>query len=241
MNKTDSIAKLAAALVKAQKDIEPIAKDSVNPHFRNKYASLDGMIENVRPILASHGLAIVQGATQPIVDSEGALAGFAVETMLVHESGEWLANSAIMPLVKVDAQGVGGAMTYGRRYGLSAILSLSTDDDDDGHSAGQAQPRTASAPRSATNGEHAPASNGATKDVKIMPFGKTKGKALVDLPKEELQKTLKWCQDTDAEKFKDLIASIRRVLNDKALGVRVPDDGENFPDALRDEPDNLPF
>lgn len=236
MNHTPSIAKLAAALVQVQREIEPIAKDSVNPHFKNKYASLDVMIETVRPLLAQHGLAVVQGASSPITDDGGALCGFAVETMLVHDSGEWISNSAVMPLVKVDAQGAGGAMTYGRRYGLSALLALSTDDDDDGHSAGQATPRAASAPASS-------ASNGGGRTVTVMPFGKTKGSPLAELSKEELQKTLKWCKEKDAEKFKDLISSINRVLNDKALGIpaSTPHSDDEFPAALRDGPDDLPF
>lgn len=143
MKHTESIAKLAMALVAAQRELKAITKDATNPHFRNKYASLDGIVETVRPTLAKHGLAVVQGATSPITDSDGSLCGFAVETMLIHDSGEWLCNAAIMPLVKVDAQGAGGAMTYGRRYGLSALLSLATDDDDDGHTASQRMARPA--------------------------------------------------------------------------------------------------
>ncbi len=243
MKHSESIASLAAALVASQKSIKAIAKDSVNPHFKNRYASLDAMVESVRPTLASHGLAVVQGATSPITDTDGALCGFAVETMLVHQSGEWLLNSAIMPLTKIDAQGAGGAMTYGRRYGLSALLSLATDDDDDGQSAGQAQPRAAAAPRSAAPN----ASNGGSRGaptVKVMPFGKAKGKALKDLPPEELEKTIAWCTEKDAEKFKDLIASLSLELNTRSLDQRAPLDNQDendFPAALRDESDNLPF
>lgn len=245
MRHSETIANLAAALVKAQKDLKPVAKDSQNPHFRNRYASLDAMVESVRPTLASHGLAVVQGASSPIVDTDGALCGFSVETMLLHSSGEWLLNSAIMPLSKVDAQGAGGAMTYGRRYGLSALLSLATDDDDDGHSAGQAQPRAQPATRSAAPNASNGASNGrGSPTVKVMPFGKTKGKAFKDLPPEELEKTLKWATDTDAEKFKDLIASISLELNTRSLNQRAPRDDQNeddYPEALRDASDGLPF
>ncbi len=245
MKHSDSISNLATALVAAQKNIKAVAKDSVNPHFRNRYASLDAMVESVRPTLAAHGLAVVQGATSPITDSDGALCGFAVETMLLHASGEWLLNSAIMPLSKVDAQGAGGAMTYGRRYGLSALLALATEDDDDGHSAGQAQPRATAAPRSAATN----ASNGASTargavTVKVMPFGKTKGKALKDLPPEELEKTLAWATKTDEVKFKDLIASIEAELNTRSLGIRAPLDNQDeyeFPESLRDSSDGLPF
>lgn len=131
MKHSDSIASLAAALVKVQGELRAIGKDSVNPHFKSRYASLDAIVEDVRPILHKHGLAIAQGATTPITDEAGRVAGFAVETMLIHASGEWLTNTAIVPIVKADPQGAGGALTYGRRYGLSALLSLATEEDDD--------------------------------------------------------------------------------------------------------------
>jgi len=238
MKHTESIANLAAALVAAQADIKAVAKTSTNPHYKSKYASLDTMVETVRPALAKHGLVVIQGATAPITDSDGALAGFDVETMLVHKSGEWLSNSVIMPLTKSDAQGAGSAMTYGRRYGLSALLSLATDDDDDdddGHTA--SAPRAASAPATRS----APASNGGHK---TMPFGKNKGKTLGQLPSEELQKTVKWCKETDAEKFKDLIASCNAILNDRALGTTPRSDDEAWAAAVASEDaagSELPF
>lgn len=132
MKHSETIANLAASLVAAQADLRAVGKDSVNPHFKNRYASLDAIVETTRPVLAKHGLAVVQGAS-PIVD-EHTLA-LSVETMLVHKSGEWLSNVAVVPVSKMDAQGAGGALTYGRRYGLSALLSLATDEDDDGNTA----------------------------------------------------------------------------------------------------------
>ncbi len=139
MKHSETFAKLSAALVAAQAQIKGVAKNSTNPHFKNKYASLDDIVAAVRPVLASHKLALVQGACDPIIDHGGSLEGFSVETMLIHESGEWIANAAIVPLTKVDAQGAGGAMTYGRRYGLSALLSLATDEDDDGQRGSKTQ------------------------------------------------------------------------------------------------------
>ncbi len=198
MKHSETFAKLSAALVAAQAQIKGVAKNSTNPHFKSKYASLDDIVAAVRPVLASQELAIVQGACDPIIDHGGSLEGFSVETMLVHESGEWIANAAIVPLTKVDAQGAGGAMTYGRRYGLSALLSLATDEDDDGN--------VASTPRQAR-------SNGKT-DPTLMPFGKTKGKPLAEHTSEELQKTVAWCRERG--KFSDLIETIGVMLADRA-------------------------
>jgi hypothetical protein len=149
---SESIAHLAAALVQAQAEIKSIHKDRENSHFRNKYATLDAIVETVRPILAKHGLAVVQGATMPHTSEGGTLVAFAVGTRLVHQSGEWMESYALMPLAKLDPQGAGAALTYGRRYSLSALLSLATDDDDDGESAvapRHAAPARPAAPRPA--------------------------------------------------------------------------------------------
>jgi hypothetical protein len=145
MKHSESIAALAPALVKASAELKAVQRDRENSHFRNRYATLDAIIESVRPTLAKHGLAVVQGATAPLSREDGLVAGFIVETMLVHSSGEWIVSSAVMPLVKADPQSAGSALTYGRRYGLSALLSLATDDDDDAESA--QPPRNAAPPR----------------------------------------------------------------------------------------------
>lgn len=156
MKHSDSISKIAAALVAVQSELKAVAKDSRNPHFKSSYCSLDAIIEATRPALSKHGLAVVQGVTTPHSDSEGHLNGFTVETMLVHQSGEWIVNGALMPLSKLDPQGAGGAITYGRRYGLSALLALATEEDDDGNGASH---RTA--PR-AEGEQRRPPSQGAT-------------------------------------------------------------------------------
>lgn len=128
MQHSEHIGKLADALAKAQAEIKAIGKDRTNPHFKNRYATLDAILDGIRPTLAKHGLSVVQGV---VTYGEGE----AVETTLVHSSGEWLRNHVPMKVGKQDAQGVGSALTYGRRYGVSALLALSTDEDDDGEAA----------------------------------------------------------------------------------------------------------
>ena len=145
MKHSESIASLAAALVKASGEMKPIVKDRTNPHFKNKYATLDAITEAVRPVLARHGLTVVQGAVAPDSD-QGHLTGFAVETMVIHASGEWISNAVFMPIDKASAQASGSAISYGRRYGLSALLGLTTDEDDDGEMAVNHAPRAAAAP-----------------------------------------------------------------------------------------------
>lgn len=179
----------------------------------------------MRPVLAKHGLAVVQGATVPMTTDVGALVGFAVETMLVHSSGEWLTNTAIMPIAKADPQGAGAALTYGRRYSLSALLSIATDEDDDGNAASNARqttrkPATSSQQNSQQNGQRSTtttAPNGSTPHARAMPIGKSKGKPLGEIDTDDLDGARKWCAVPErAERYKDLIADIDAVLLDRA-------------------------
>jgi hypothetical protein len=123
VNRSESIASLAAALHKAQGKIKAALKDSTNPHFKSKYADLSSVIEAVKQPLLDAGIVFTQG----VHDAEG---GVAIETMLLHTSGEWLSSTLRIPATKQDAQGFGSAITYGRRYGLQAICGVPAEDDD---------------------------------------------------------------------------------------------------------------
>ena len=123
MNKSESIASLAAALAKAQGEMENAGKNSVNPHFKSKYADLAEILNTVRPVLSKHGLAVTQFPA-----FEGGTAH--VETILTHASGEWMSGTCSAPVQKSDPQGVGSALTYLRRYSLAAVCGLAQEDDD---------------------------------------------------------------------------------------------------------------
>jgi hypothetical protein len=121
---SDSIANLAAALAKAQPLIEGAIKDKTNPHFRSQYADLGNVIDAIRPAIAQHGLSFIQRCH----DNEF---GAKVETVILHESGEWYSAGTIaIPASKQDAQGFGSALTYARRYSLSAAFGVAPEDDD---------------------------------------------------------------------------------------------------------------
>jgi hypothetical protein len=123
MNKSDTIQALAQALAKAQLEIKAALKDSTNPHFKSKYADLSSVIDAVKAPLLKHGISFLQG----VYDAEG---GVAVETILLHTSGEWISSTLRIPATKQDAQGYGSAITYGRRYGLQAMCGVPAEDDD---------------------------------------------------------------------------------------------------------------
>jgi hypothetical protein len=128
MNKSDSIANLAKALSIVQGALKPASKDASNPFFKSKYADLNSVWDACRDLLAANGLAVTQ--LNQITDL-----GVIVETVLMHESGEWISGEMLLPLSKNDPQGVGSATTYGRRYGLAAIIGIVSDEDDDGNHA----------------------------------------------------------------------------------------------------------
>jgi hypothetical protein len=123
MIKSESISKLSDALSKAQGVIEGAKKDSSNPFFKSKYADLASVWEACRKPLSDNGLSVVQ-----VFDETDK--GVVVETILSHMSGEYIAGRMFIPISKIDAQTIGSAATYARRYGLQAIVGIAPEDDD---------------------------------------------------------------------------------------------------------------
>lgn len=142
MKTSESIGKIAAALVKAQREMTFAIKDSRNPAFKSTYADLSSVIEACKPALNAAGIAFIQ---MPATSEPGTIA---LTTRLLHESGEWIESTATCPLQKVDPQGYGSANTYLRRYSLAAAVGL-YQDDDDGNAAAKAAPQRAAAPKPA--------------------------------------------------------------------------------------------
>ena len=123
MNKSDSIIELAKALCKAQNEMSGASKAKDNPFFKSKYADLSEVIKAIKAPFANNGLSYSQF---PIEDN----GRIGVETILMHESGEWLSQSYTVQLDKQNAQGAGSAITYCRRYALQAIAGIPSEDDD---------------------------------------------------------------------------------------------------------------
>jgi hypothetical protein len=197
MKSSESIGLIAPAIVKASADLGPVVKDATNPAFRNRYATLDAIMEQVRPVLAAHGLAVMQGVLHPETDG-GRVVGIAVETRLLHLSGEWMASVVVVPVEKPTAQGAGLAISYGRRYGLSAMLGL-TAEDDDGNGASK-RPETSAAPKRAEREPEAgkrlhdrvPATPAAAMSLAKAETVELKGKRLADMEPERLAAVRAW-------------------------------------------------
>ena len=262
MNNSATITAIAPALVAAVGELSPVGKDATNPAFRNRYATLDAMMEQVRPCLARHGLAVLQSVTHPETDA-GRVVGIAVETRVLHTSGEWIAGLVTLPVEKSTAQGTGSAISYGRRYGLSALLGLTAEDDDGAAAstpkpaaqrAAKAAPAPAPAPAPEPSGqrlyEAVPATprrktfTGDIAEALRTPYPFQKGKAnhgrpLGECSMELLTNTAEWCRKTDEAKFADLIARMDAVV----VWQIEQDQQEQRTDDVRadDDHDHVPF
>lgn len=131
-NQSECINELAAALSKAQGEMQAAIKDSINPFFKSKYADLGSVWDAARPVLCKHGLCIMQ--TTDVLGDKNILI-----TTLAHSSGQWMKSSILINPTKNDSQGVGAAMTYLRRYSLAAMVGVVTEDDDGETAVGRGQ------------------------------------------------------------------------------------------------------
>ena len=126
--KSKNIDKLAGAMAKAQSEIKGAAKKSVNPFFESGYADLHTVIESCMPQLSKNNIAVIQGTDFEVSNGAG---HYYVTTTLLHSSGQWMRSKCRLIIGgKKDIQALGSAITYGRRYGLSAMAGIGQFDDD---------------------------------------------------------------------------------------------------------------
>lgn len=216
--------KIAEALAKAQAQMKPAHFDSVNPHFKNKYASLTSIMDAVRGPLGSNGLAI----SQHLSSKED---GVGCRTVLLHSSGERLESEFWLPVAQKTAQAYGSAGTYARRYSLAAMLGVVADSDDDGEIASAPPPVKQAAPRprpkpasEMSEGERMEQEEAATSADVVTPagaygptirFGKNKGKKASQLSEKELS----WYIDRAHEAVEDPTKERYREANEKELSA----------------------
>lgn len=133
---TDKGNNIYSALLAFQKEIKPIIKDGENPHFGSRYATLDAILEAIKPLLSKHGLLLLQ-SVEPDPDMAK------VKTVIAHvEDGRTVESTVALRPVKPDPQGMGSAITYCRRYGVATILGLANEEDDDANTASQLPAKT---------------------------------------------------------------------------------------------------
>lgn len=237
--------KLSAALNEAQKEIAVAKKGSQNPFFRSTYADLASVWEACREPLTKNGLSIAQ--------FPGFVAGnpptATVTTVLLHSSGQFIAAEAGAPLPdqkrkdgseeKANAQGVGSAITYLRRYALAAVASVSPADDDGNAAAGKVERGgTSTAPSArgvtkvgaaASRAKSAPMPPIPTESLDVRPAAivegekepmpwddlKWKNKLLTDFDSADLSKLRELCETKGPEKYAAHLTAIESILESR--------------------------
>ncbi len=189
------IGELVKALCKAQAEFKPFVKRGYNPHFKSQYALLEDILESTRPALAKYGLLITQ-----LASSTPTMAG--ITTILAHESGEWFKSLLLLPARDATAQGLGGCITYARRYALAAILNVDSETDDDGQGVSHQAPQTQN-----TSPQPQVVSTGY-----LVPFGKHKGKPLNALQDKEILDYILWLEKSAKDKGESVSVLAREFI-----------------------------
>lgn len=157
MKQSDSIANLAKGLIQAQKAIQAsVVKNATNATFGSDYADLGAVIEAIKSHLNGAGIVVLQSPTLP--DKQG---NVCLTTRLVHETGEWMEDTCSTPMAYLDPQGFGSAVSYLRRYALTAMMGLyQAESDDDGSAAtGSGATRVTQGEAEAANASNAAQAN----------------------------------------------------------------------------------
>jgi len=186
----DKVNEIAPALVAAQIKIKFATKDSINPHFKSNYADLQSVIEAVKGPLNECGIAFIQ---TPSKSENGFLS---LTTTLMHTSGQFITDTASIPLPKNDPQGYGSAIKYGRRYALAAICGLYDADDDGEAAALHSQPVVALANKADIETINTFATGADTGPVVAKAFTHYKVKTAKELTAEQAAVIIKRCIET---------------------------------------------
>ena len=132
MKKSETLTEFSKAFAKTQQEMKQPLKDANNPFFKSKYVPLENVVEAITESASKNGISFTQF---PSSDEAG---NVTVGTLVMHSSGEWIEYDPIkMKPVKNDPQSIGSAITYAKRYALSAIFGITSDPDDDGNEATQ--------------------------------------------------------------------------------------------------------
>lgn len=176
MNTSEQINEIAAALAKAQAEIENPTFNKTNPHFKSQYADLASVLNAVRPALSKHGIAIMQMSGMEE-------AGVVLYTRLTHSSGQWI-QSVYPVTISQKHQDIASAMTYAKRISLSAMAGVAGEDDDDGNAANNAPVNTVRAAKQTPK----PVANGFTDEESKSFFAEMRDELATVENKVDLQK-----------------------------------------------------
>jgi hypothetical protein len=194
--RSEELDKFLPALAKMQSKVLKATKDSSNPHFKSKYASLEAVLDVITEAIKETGLCYTQTISQRDDNR------LYLDTRVFHESGQWIGSEFPLLVPQQTPQAYGSAISYARRYSLSAIFGVVQSDDD---------------------------GNEASKGPAVVPFVPISGKTLTEitnlLSNEELQERVqKYIQSKGKKTFADLSESEGQILLKK---IKEAVDGSN--------------
>lgn len=244
-NNAEQQTALFKALIAVVGEAKDVHADSDNPFHKSRYASLAAHLQALKGLFNKHGLAVVQ---LPI-GGEGMVG---IRTLVIHQSGGCLSSDAFVPADKgMSGQQAGALYSYIRRYALAAVAGVATEDDDaesDRTARPQSKPTYQSAPASgnvvkgtgvfaAKPADHSNASPVVAEALRfIIPFGKNKGKALGEIPKNSLDWYIKEYQPQPYKgEIKESDLAFRAALD------TIRDGGKEPPTATEEPKDEVPF
>lgn len=252
-DESPTLGALATALAKAQGEMHHALKDQANEFLGTRYADLASVIDACRKPLADNGLAYVQRVS---VSTDRSAA--TISTMLLHSSGEWIRDRLTVTIEQQVShkggkqpwvQAYGSAVTYGRRYALSALVGIAAGEDDDGEAAREEEQREAGPQRpSALEAAKAKLTKQLAQGVElkgepVAHFGAkdVKGRKLAELGADHLTQLLEVGRDsikrspkadwapTVAANLEQIEAEVeRRIEREKKAPALIADEGEPF-------------
>ena len=245
---SENIDQLAKALAAAQSSLQVAKKDGVNPHFKSHYATLQSIWDSAREVLGPNGLSVVQ----TFAETDGNR--MSIVTTLLHVSGQWIRGTLTIIPQRADPQGIGSAVTYGRRYAISALLGIVADEDDDGNAASTPPKPVYSAPAPARVSTPAPAVKAPQITVPRDPtspasnwraaeihFGKSKGIALGDLEMNNRASLDWWINNWEPKPFKGAIDDASQSLRGALDEARAELTGSKPAPAAPVDNEDVPF
>lgn len=205
-----------SAILKAQQAFDPVLKDAVNPAFRSRYATLSSVLAAVEPAMFKHGLLMLGSLRSEPLDSGGIIIYVGLD--IIHaDSGEKVAAELGLLPAKLDPQGIGSAISYGRRYLLMTMLGLAAEDDD-GNAASR-QPQQQQQPAKPQPRQPQPAA-----DVPTVSTAKAMAVEAGYEDAEAQQKLVAWATDNRTSSWAEVEPGDVQVLV-KALAKKISNGG----------------
>lgn len=125
MKTSEKVDLIIPALLKVKEKLQAVIKDSNNPFYKSKYATLESHLLEVEPLLAENGLLLLQPTVYNDLTNMNS-----VESNIYHSSGQFVSASLAITATGLDAQKIGASVTYYRRFTLGALLGIINADDD---------------------------------------------------------------------------------------------------------------